>query len=71
MLKAIWAVIIFAIEAGGMRRSASFEYRMAPDDRSFRNATGAAVSNGGAAALAGSEADPRKTQQNNALRFID
>jgi hypothetical protein len=35
-LKAIWAVIIFAIEAGGIRRSASLAYSTAPDERSIK-----------------------------------
>ena len=43
----------FAMDAGGMRRSASFAKSTAPDDRSSMNATGATVWNCGAEAAEG------------------
>ncbi len=45
--------MIFAIDAGGMRRSAALAKSTAPLDKSCMNATGAGVSNGGFAAMAG------------------
>src|SRR5689334_25271259 len=46
--KATLLVIIFAIDAGGMRTSAFLLYRTAPDERSIRKAYLAGVSNCGA-----------------------
>jgi hypothetical protein len=64
-------VIIFAIDAGGIRRSASLARRTAPEDRSIRYATFAGVSNGGALARAAVEMKRAAAEAKKTARFID